>query len=119
MTTEAVAAPPIRPLGDRVVVTALAETERKTAAGIVVPDVAQEKPQQGIVVAIGPEVGQRIRDLNEKYGSSIGSLEVGDRVMYGKFSGTEITIEGVPYLVLREVDVLGILDPLETPDTEL
>jgi len=75
----------VKPLADRVVVKAL-EAESKTAGGIIIPDNAKEKPQEGEIVAVG---------------------QVGDKVLYGKYSGTEITVEGKEYLILRESDVLA------------
>jgi chaperonin GroES len=93
----------IRPLHDRVIVKRL-EEERKTASGIVIPDTAAEKPDQGEVVAVGKgkvlEDG-KLRALDVK---------VGDRILFGKYSGTEVKIEGEEYLIMREEDVLGIID---------
>ncbi len=92
----------IKPLADRVVVQPLEETEQKKGS-IIIPDTAKEKPQQGKIVAVGPgqmsEEGKRI------------ALEVkkGDKVLYGKYSGTEVTIDGKEYLILRESDVLAII----------
>lgn len=110
---------PIKPLGDRVVVTPLEVTERMSG-GVIIPDVAKEKPQQGIVVALGPDVRQH-RGLAQIDADLPGGflpyddaprLSEGDRVIYGKYAGTEITIEDTPYLVLKESDVIGILPPL-------
>ncbi|OGJ86029.1 MAG: co-chaperone GroES [Candidatus Raymondbacteria bacterium RifOxyA12_full_50_37] len=89
----------VKPLADRVVVKAL-EAESKTAGGIIIPDNAKEKPQEGEIVAVGPgkfEDGKKIEM----------ELKVGDKVLYGKYSGTEITVEGKEYLILRESDVLA------------
>ncbi|MFN7170421.1 MAG: co-chaperone GroES [Candidatus Omnitrophota bacterium] len=92
----------VQPLGDRVVVRPL-EAGNKTKSGIVLPDTAKEKPQEGEIVAVGKgrllENGE-IRPLEVK---------VGDKVLYGKYSGTEITIEDQEYLILREEDILAII----------
>jgi len=92
----------IKPLGDRVVIE-LVEQEETTASGIVLPDSAQEKPQEGRVVAVG---SGRVTDSGEKI-----ALEVakGDRVIYSKFAGTEVNYEGTEYLVLRENDILAVI----------
>ena len=90
----------VKPLADRVVVKALEEAETMRG-GLYIPDTAKEKPQQGEVMAIGPgklsEEGKRI-DME---------LKVGDKVLYGKYSGTEVTIDNEQYLILRESDVLA------------
>lgn len=91
----------IRPLGDRVVVRPEAAEER-TSAGIYIPDTAKEKPQRGKVVAVGPgkvENGTKV-DM---------TVKEGDLVLYGKYSGTEITIDGEDVLIMRESDILGIV----------
>ena len=92
----------IRPLHDRVVVERL-EEERKTAGGIVIPDNAAEKPDQGKVIAVGNgrilEDG-KIRPLD---------IKVGDRILFGKYSGSTVKIEGTEYLVMREEDIMGVL----------
>ncbi|HEX6594887.1 MAG TPA: co-chaperone GroES [Bacillota bacterium] len=92
----------IKPLGDRVVIE-LVEEEEKTASGIVLPDSAKEKPQEGKVVAVGTG---RVTDNGDKV-----ALEVneGDRVIYSKFAGTEVEYEGTEYLILREDDILAII----------
>ena len=92
----------LKPLGDRIVVKQL-EAQEKTKSGIIVPDTAKEKPQEAKVVAIGP--GKLLED------GTVKSLEVrnGDRILYGKYSGTEVTIEGNDYLILREEDVLAVV----------
>lgn len=92
-----------RPLHDRVVVKRI-ENETKTAGGIIIPDTAAEKPQQGEVVAVGP--GAR-GDDNE-----IVALDVkkGDRVLFGKWSGTEVKIDGDDLLIMKESDIMGILE---------
>ena len=91
----------VKPLADRVVVKALEETEQMRG-GLYIPDTAKEKPQQGEVVAVGPgrfEDGKRIEM----------ELKVGDKVLYGKYSGTEVTIDDQQYLILRESDVLAVV----------
>jgi len=91
-----------RPLHDRVVVKRL-ESEEKTAGGIIIPDTAKEKPQQGEVVSVGP--GARGED------GKIAALDVkaGDKVLFGKWSGTEVKIDGQDLLIMKESDILGIL----------
>ncbi len=91
-----------RPLHDRVVVKRI-EAEQKTAGGIIIPDTAKEKPQEGEVVAVGP--GAR----DEK--GAVVALEVkaGDKVLFGKWSGTEIKIDGQDLLIMKESDILGIV----------
>jgi len=91
-----------RPLHDRVVVRRL-EQEEKTAGGIIIPDTAKEKPQQGEVVAVGPGV----HDTNGK----LVALDVkkGDKVLFGKWSGTEVKIDGEDLLIMKESDIMGIL----------
>ena len=92
-----------RPLHDRVVVRRIEEDER-TKGGIIIPDTAKEKPQQGEVIAAGPG------KFDEKGGQRIPmDVKVGDKVLYGKYSGTEVTIDGEQYLILRESDVLAIV----------
>ena len=92
----------IKPLGDRVIIE-LVEQEEKTASGIVLPDSAQEKPQEGKVVAVG---SGRVNEKGEKV-----ALEVteGDRIIFSKFAGTEVKYEGTEYLILREDDILAIV----------
>ena len=84
------------------------DAEEKTAGGIIIPDTAREKPQQGKVVAVGPGG----RDENGKLIPL--DLKVGDRVLFGKWSGTEVKIEGVEYLIMKESDVMGVLTEAET-----
>ncbi len=92
-----------KPLLDRVVVRRV-EEEKKTAGGLIIPDTAKEKPSQGIVVAVGP--GGRDED-----GKPVTmTLKEGDRVLFGKWSGTEIKLDGEEMLIMREADVLGILE---------
>jgi chaperonin GroES len=92
----------IKPLADRVVVKPL-EAEEKKQGSIIIPDTAKEKPMQGEIVAVGPG---RVTESGQKI-----SLEVkkGDKVLYGKYSGTEVTIDGKDYLILRESDILATL----------
>ena len=87
----------IKPIGDRVVVEA-APAEEKTASGIIIPDTAKEKPQRGTVVAVGD--GKVDEPL---------TVKVGDQVLYGKYAGTEIQIEGDDFLIMRESDILAIV----------
>ena len=92
-----------RPLHDRVVVRRLKQ-EEKTAGGIIIPDTAQEKPQEGEVVAVGPGV----RDDDGKLHPP--EVKAGDRVLFGKWSGTEIKLDGNELLVMKESDLMGILE---------
>jgi chaperonin GroES len=91
-----------RPLDDRVVVKRI-EAEEKTAGGIIIPDTAKEKPQQGEVVAVGPggrdEAGKLIPM----------DVKAGDRVLFGKWSGTEVKIDGDEYLIMKESDIMGVI----------
>jgi len=87
----------IQPLSDRVVIKA-AEAETKTKSGIIIPDSAKEKPQKGEVVAVGPG------KVDEPT-----TVKIGDTVLYGKYSGTEINIDGTDYLIMRESDILAIV----------
>jgi chaperonin GroES len=92
-----------RPLGDRVVVKRVQE-DVKTAGGIIIPDSAQEKPQEGEIVAVGPgardEMGERIP----------AEVKVGDRILFGKWSGTEVKIDGQDLLIMKESDIMGVLE---------
>ena len=92
-----------RPLGDRVVVRRV-EEEAKTKGGIIIPDTAKEKPQEGEIIAVGPgardEDGKRV-ELDVK---------AGDRILFGKWSGTEVKIDGEDLIIMKESDVLGIVD---------
>ena len=94
-----------RPLGDRVVIRRV-EEEAKTKGGIIIPDNAKEKPQEGEVVAVGPggrdEDGKRI----------VIDVAVGDRILFGKWSGSEVKIDGEELLIMKESDILGVLDPV-------
>ena len=92
----------LNPLADRIVVKA-AEAEEKTKGGIILPDTAKEKPVEGTVVAAGPG---KVSDNGELVKMSI---KVGDKVLYGKYSGTEVTIDGEEYLIMRESDIFAII----------
>jgi chaperonin GroES len=92
----------IKPLADRVVVQALEETEQMRG-GLYIPDTAKEKPQQGTIIAVGPG---KLSDENERIKPDV---EVGQKVLYGKYSGTEVSVDGEEYLILRESDVLAII----------
>jgi chaperonin GroES len=92
----------VKPLADRIIIRPL-EAEQKTAGGIIIPDNAKEKPQKGEVIAVGPG---KVADSGQKIDMS---LKKGDKVLYGKYSGTEVSIEGDEYLIMRESDVLAIL----------
>ncbi|MEP0815125.1 MAG: co-chaperone GroES [bacterium] len=94
----------LRPLGDRVVVEHLKDEEKVTSGGIVIPDSAKERPQKGKVVAVGP--GKKLEDGTR----SKMDVEVGDIVYHGKYSGTELKIEGVEYMILREEDIIGVVE---------
>ncbi|SRR6187200_1978044 len=92
-----------RPLHDRVVVKRI-DAEEKTAGGIIIPDTAKEKPQTGEIVAVGP--GGR-----DEAGKLIPlDVRAGDKVLFGKWSGTEVKIDGVEYLIMKESDIMGVLD---------
>ncbi|MDZ4741636.1 MAG: co-chaperone GroES [Alphaproteobacteria bacterium] len=92
-----------RPLGDRVVVKRVQE-ETKTSGGIIIPDTAQEKPQEGEIVAVGPggrdERGERIAP----------EVKTGDRILFGKWSGTEVKVDGQDLLIMKESDIMGVLE---------
>ena len=96
-----------RPLHDRVVVERI-DAEAKSAGGIIIPDTAQEKPSQGKIVAVGPggrdEAGKLIPI----------DLKKGDRVLFGKWSGTEVKLDSVDYLIMKESDIMGVLQETET-----
>ena len=92
-----------RPLHDRVLVRRV-EGEAKTAGGIIIPDTAKEKPQEGEVVAVGPGA----RDENGKLVPV--DVKAGDRVLFGKWSGTEVKIDGEDLLIMKESDVMGVLE---------
>jgi chaperonin GroES len=92
-----------RPLGDRVLVKRV-EEEEKTKGGIIIPDTAKEKPQEGEILAVGPgardESGKRIEP----------DVKVGDRVLFGKWSGTEVRVDGEDLLIMKESDILGVVE---------
>ena len=92
-----------RPLGDRVLVRRV-EEEQKTKGGIIIPDTAKEKPQEGEVIAVGPgardEKGERITP----------EVKVGDRILFGKWSGTEVKVDGQDLLIMKESDIMGVLE---------
>jgi chaperonin GroES len=92
----------LKPLADRVIIKP-SEAEEKTKGGIILPDTAKEKPIEGTVVAIGPgkvsEDGKQVKP----------EVKVGDKVLYGKYSGTEVTVEGEEYLIMRESDIFAII----------
>ncbi|HEX7241758.1 MAG TPA: co-chaperone GroES [Longimicrobiaceae bacterium] len=92
----------VKPLADRVVVKATEEAEQMRG-GLYIPDTAKEKPQQGEVIAVGPG---KISDEGKRIDPEV---KVGDKVLYGKYSGTEVTVDGEQYLILRESDVLAIV----------
>ncbi len=92
----------IKPLADRVVVKVI-EPEEQKKGGIIIPDTAKEKPQQGEVVAVGPG---RITDNGQKIPLEV---KVGDKVIFGKYAGTEVTVDGEEFLILRESDILAIV----------
>ena len=92
----------IKPLADRIVVEPF-EAEEKTQGSIIIPDTAKEKPQKGKIVAVGPG---KLSDTGQKMEME---LKVNDVVLYGKYSGTEITIDGKDYLIMRESDVLAVI----------
>ncbi|CRK85406.1 co-chaperone GroES [Neobacillus massiliamazoniensis] len=93
----------LRPLGDRIVIE-LVESEEKTASGIVLPDSAKEKPQEGKVVAVGTG---RVLDNGERAELEV---SVGDRIIFSKYAGTEVKYEGTEYLLLRESDILAVIE---------
>ncbi len=87
----------VKPLADRVLVEPAA-AEEKTASGIIIPDTAKEKPQKGTIVAVG--TGKKDEPM---------TVKVGDTVLYGKYAGTEITVEGAEYLIMRESDIFAVI----------
>jgi chaperonin GroES len=94
----------IRPLADRLIVKRLEDQEQKSVGGIIIPDTAKEKPQEGKVVAVG-------RGKMNEDGKVIPlDVKAGDRILFGKYSGSEIKIDGEEHLILREEDVLGIVE---------
>ena len=93
----------IKPLGDRILVLGV-EKEKKTKGGILIPDTAKEKPQEGKIIAVGPG------KVNEKGERIPLDVKKGDRVLFGKYAGNEIKIDGVEHLIMREDDILAILE---------
>ncbi len=87
----------IKPLADRVLIEPM-EAEEKTASGIIIPDTAKEKPQKGTVVATGPGTAEEKMEV-----------KVGDKVLYGKYSGTELTVDGKDYLIMKQSEILAIV----------
>ena len=94
----------IRPLSDRILVKRLDEAEEEVRGGIVIPDTAKEKPQEGEVIAVGDG---KVLDSGQKVAMSV---EKGDRILFGKYSGTEVKLENEEYLIMREDEVLGVLE---------
>ena len=92
-----------RPLGDRVLVKRV-EEEQKTKGGIIIPDTAKEKPQEGEVIAVGPGA----RDEDGKYIQP--DVKAGDKILFGKWSGTEVKVDGQDLLIMKESDVLGVVE---------
>ena len=92
-----------RPLGDRVLVKRV-EEEEKTKGGIIIPDTAKEKPQEGEVIAVGPGVRDAQGQLHAP------DVKAGDRVVFGKWSGSEIKIDGSDFLVMKESDIIGVIE---------
>ena len=93
----------IRPLNDRILVKRL-EEEETTAGGIIIPDSAKEKPAEGEIVAVGPG------KLNDKGERTAMDVKAGDRVLFSKYGGTDVKIEGEDYLIMREDDILGVVE---------
>ena len=102
MATKTQASTKVAPLADRVVIRALEDTE-KMRGGLFIPDTAKEKPQQGEIIAVGP--GRYEKNVRVPM-----EVKVGDKVLYGKYSGTEVTIDTEQYLILRESDVLAVVN---------
>ncbi len=92
-----------RPLGDRVVVRRV-EEEQKTAGGIIIPDTAQEKPQEGEIVSVGPGA------LDDKGKRVAPEVKAGQRVLFGKWSGTEVKIDGEDLIIMKESDIMGVIE---------
>jgi chaperonin GroES len=93
----------VKPLNDRVLVIRI-EEEEKTVGGIIIPDTAKEKPQEGKVIAVGPG------KVNENGERAPMAVKAKDRILFGKYAGTEIKIDGVDHLIMREDDILGIIE---------
>jgi chaperonin GroES len=92
-----------RPLGDRVVVRRVKE-EQKTAGGIIIPDTVQEKPQEGEVVSVGPGA------LDDSGKRVVPEVKIGDRVLFGKWSGSEVKLDGEELLIMKESDIMGVIE---------
>jgi chaperonin GroES len=92
-----------RPLHDRIVIERI-DAEAKTAGGVIIPDTAKEKPQEGLVVSVGPGA------VREDGGRRELMVKTGDRILFAKYAGTEVKIEGTDHLILSESDVLGVLE---------
>lgn len=93
----------VRPLQDRILIKRV-EEENKTKGGIIIPDSAKEKPQEGLVVAVGPG---KVTDTGTRVAPEV---KAGDKILFGKYSGTDIKIDGVEHLILREEDVLAVIE---------
>ena len=93
----------VRPLQDRILIKRV-EEENKTKGGIIIPDSAKEKPQEGLVVAVGPG---KVTDTGTRVAPGV---KAGDKILFGKYSGTDIKIDGVEHLILREEDVLAVIE---------
>ena len=94
----------VKPLGDKILVKRKEETEKTSAGGIIIPDTVTDKPTEGIVEALG--AGRRLED-----GTILPpNVKVGDKVLFGKYSGTDVTVDGAEYLIMSEDDVIGIID---------
>ncbi|MDI6791405.1 MAG: co-chaperone GroES [bacterium] len=93
----------IKPLGDRIIVKRI-EEEEKTKGGLIIPDTAKEKPQEGKIMAVGPG---KVTDEGERIPMEV---KVDDRVLFGKYSGSEIKVEGEEYLIMHQDDILGIIE---------
>jgi len=94
----------VKPLGDRVLIERIEEDEQKSAGGIIIPDTAKEKPQQGRVVAVGPG---KVTDDGKRVAMEV---KEGQRVLFGKYSGTDIKVDGKEMLIMHESDILAIFD---------
>jgi len=94
----------IRPLQDRVIVKRLEQEDEKTKGGLIIPDTAKEKPQQGKIVAVGKGKVNDDGKINPL------DVKVGDKILFGKYAGSEIKIEGEEHLIMREEDILGVLE---------
>ncbi|ADU65487.1 co-chaperone GroES [Desulfurispirillum indicum] len=93
----------IRPLQDRIIVKRI-EAEEKTASGIIIPDTAKEKPMEGNVMAVGP--GKALDNGN----TIVPTVKAGDKVLFSKYAGTEVKIDGQEYIIMREDDILGVIE---------